>query len=399
MPETILDKTSAYVFKLLTKELPKEYIYHNYDHTYETVKAAEEIGMNVELNKSELEIVLLAAWLHDIGYINGAADHEEKGTEIAEKFLSAEGLAADKIDQVKACIMATKFLTEPTNLMEEVLCDADLVHIGKENYKERNELLREEIDNFKDVDVEQEDWVERELEFLQQHRFYTQYAYHNYGEQKQKNIGWLKKQLNKLEEKEEAKEKMDMKKKELKFKKNKLSVPERGIETMFRVTLRNHINLSAMADSKANIMLSINAIIISITISALFPKFETSPFLIWPTVILLVVCVLSIIFATLSTRPKVTEGKFTKEDIENKKANLLFFGNFFNVELEEFEWGMQEMMKDKDYLYGSMIRDFYFLGKVLSTKYRYLRICYSVFMFGLIISVIAFIIAFRQADF
>jgi hypothetical protein len=99
---------------------------------------------------------------------------------------------------------------------------------------------------------------------------------------------------------------------------------------------------------------------------------------------------LSIIFATLSTRPKITHGTFTKEDIKTKKANLLFFGNFYNSKLVDFEWGMNEMMKDKDFLYGAMIRDLHSLGRVLNKKYRYLRLTYNIFMFGMILSVILF---------
>ena len=98
--------------------------------------------------------------------------------------------------------------------------------------------------------------------------------------------------------------------------------------------------------------------------------------------------------AILATRPHVTSGTFTREDIRAKRANLLFFGNFHRSSLEDFEWGMKEMMKDRDYLYGSMIKDLYYLGRVLGLKYRYLRICYSIFMYGMILVVIAFAIAF-----
>jgi hypothetical protein len=163
---------------------------------------------------------------------------------------------------------------------------------------------------------------------------------------------------------------------------------------MFRAGARTHINLSSMADSKANIMLSINAVIISVTLSVLLPKLDSNTHLILPTIVLLATCVLSIIFATLSTKPKVTRGRFSKEDIEKKRSNLLFFGNFHKMQLEDYEWGMTEMMKDDNFLYGSLSRDLYFLGKVLAEKYRYLRVCYTIFMYGLIASVLAFGIAF-----
>jgi len=141
-------------------------------------------------------------------------------------------------------------------------------------------------------------------------------------------------------------------------------------------------------------MLSINAIIVSITLSTLVPKFDDIPNLVIPTVVLLLVCLIAIIFATLSTRPKITEGRFTRKNIEERNANLLFFGNFYNMSLDDYNWGMLEMIKDEDFLYSSMTRDLYYLGIVLAKKYRYLSYCYTVFMYGLIISVITFAIVF-----
>ena len=90
----------------------------------------------------------------------------------------------------------------------------------------------------------------------------------------------------------------------------------------------------------------------------------------------------------------MTEGKTTSEDVANKTSNLLFFGNFYNMNLDEFHTGMMEMIKDRDFLYSSMTRDLYYLGIVLAKKYRYLRICYGIFMYGLIAAVALFAIAF-----
>ena len=102
------------------------------------------------------------------------------------------------------------------------------------------------------------------------------------------------------------------------------------------------------------------------------------------------------VFSILSTRPKVTSGKFTKEDVAQKKVNLLFFGNFHKMPLEDFQEGMSQLMNDRDYLYKSLMKDLYFLGIVLEKKYRLLRIAYNIFMIGIIISVIAFVIAFEM---
>ena len=99
--------------------------------------------------------------------------------------------------------------------------------------------------------------------------------------------------------------------------------------------MRNHITLSNIADTKANILLSVNAIIVSLALSNLLPKLDnpSNHHLIIPTVIFVAFTVASIILSVLATRPNVTSGKFTKEDVKNKKVNLLFFGNFHKMKL------------------------------------------------------------------
>lgn len=175
----------------------------------------------------------------------------------------------------------------------------------------------------------------------------------------------------------------------------------RAIDTMFRVTLNNHTRLSEIADSKANILLSVNAIIISIVLSSLIPKLDAprNYHLIVPTFILLMSSVVSIIFAIISTRPKVTSGSFTRDEVQQKKVNILFFGNFYKMPLSEYEWAMNELMKDRDALYNTLTKDLYYLGLVLNRKYKLLRITYGIFMTGIIVSVIAFVWAFLDFTF
>ena len=186
-------------------------------------------------------------------------------------------------------------------------------------------------------------------------------------------------------------EKVDKLKK--KVKEAKELTPTRGIETMFRTTSKNHMELSAMADNKANIMISINSIILSVIVSVLIRKLEEYPHMTVPAILLTVVCLTTIVFAILATRPNVSKGKFERLDIVNKETNLLFFGNFHRMALKDYQWGMKEMLQDADYLYGSMIKDIYFLGTVLGKKYRLLRISYTIFMFGFVLSILGFIIA------
>jgi hypothetical protein len=158
------------------------------------------------------------------------------------------------------------------------------------------------------------------------------------------------------------------------------------------------MTLSGMADTKANIMISINSIILSILVSVLIRKFEEYPNLVVPTLIIVVVCLAAIVFSILATRPNVSSGKFTRADIKKKRTNLLFFGNFHKMKLDDYMWGMREMLKDGEYLYGSLTKDIYFLGVVLGKKYHYLRISYTIFMFGFVIAILTFLLSIAFPD-
>jgi len=167
----------------------------------------------------------------------------------------------------------------------------------------------------------------------------------------------------------------------------------KGIQTMLRLTSQNHLRLSEMADRKANILISVNAIIISVILSVLLRKLSTETYLIIPTVLFLLSAVVTIVISILATRPQVTSGSFTMEAVKEKKINLLFFGNFYKTTYEKYDAAMREMMLDTDYLYGSLIKDIFNLGEVLGRKYKLVRIAYNVFMIGIIVSVLAFTIA------
>ena len=169
--------------------------------------------------------------------------------------------------------------------------------------------------------------------------------------------------------------------------------PDKGIETMFRVSSSNHQRLSDMADNKANIMITVNAIILSAVISLLVRRLEDQPYLTIPTIMLITISLVAMVFSILSTRPNIPPGTFSPQDIDEQKVNLLFFGNFYKMNLPDYKAAMLKIMDDRDMLYGNLIMDGYAQGVVLGKKYRLLRLAYNIFMFGLIASVIAFFIA------
>jgi hypothetical protein len=171
----------------------------------------------------------------------------------------------------------------------------------------------------------------------------------------------------------------------------------RGIETMFRTSYRTHINLSNLADTKANIMISINGIIISIIIASIAPGIESNWWLVFPTSVVLLSCTTSMVFAILAARPRISSRLVSLDDVRSNRANILFFGNFVNMEEEDFLTGMKEIMGNSDQLYTNMIRDIYSLGRVLSRKYELVRVSYNIFMVGLSVSVLLFVAVFVMA--
>lgn len=391
----ILQKAEDFVFNLLKDNLSISYTYHNFNHTQKVVTAAKNLILNEGIKDEQAEIILVAAWLHDTGYTKGFAKHEEQSVLIARDFLKKNDKNEDYIEKVSALIKTTEVNETPQTIAEKIIKDADYSHFASTDYMAIGELLREEWKLTQDKTYTDLEWASENRRILVQcHHYFTDFAKENWQAAKDKNIFLLQKEIQKLT-KDKPSTKSDIKKKKL----EKLERPERGVDTMFRVTLSNHTRLSDIADSKANILLSVNAIIISIALSTLIPKLDSpgNAHLIIPTFVLLLFSVISIIFAIMSTRPKVTSGTFTRKDIEDKKVNLLFFGNFHKMPIDEYLWAVNELMKDRDYLYNSMIRDLYYLGLVLDRKYKLLRITYMIFMIGIICSVFAFVWAFMNS--
>ena len=409
--KSLISAAEQYVVNLFSQKIGKDFTFHSFNHTREVVLHTELIAGNYELSEEDHTALILAAWFHDTGYSAGLKKmHEEESQKIAAEFLHKQNAPQSLIDKVKGCIIATRMPQSPSNLIEQIICDADLFHLGTKDFKERNKMLRQEINSLEEEKIGKKEWVNLNIEFLDRHRYFTDYAREMLDPVKKSH---LKDLMEKAGKKKKPAENVSVNEPELAMnpidvatkntsnplvktgvKKPKDPKTERGVVAMFKIMSDSHNNLSQMADSKANIMISVNTIVLSIMVSVLLGKLQFYPEFIVPTIILIIVCLSAVVFAILATRPNISGGRFTREDIQNKQINLLFFGNFFNMELPDYDWAMKEMMKDKDYLYGSMIKDIYFLGVVLARKYKLLRISYSIFMYGLVAAIIAFGLTF-----
>jgi len=421
----ILEQAQHYVRSFFDTHVNDKLIYHNRKHTERVVEAAVQIAQHYQLNDAEFFIVKIAAWFHDIGYLTGdGPGHEERGARMAEAFLEGTGVDRGIIDSIRKCILATQLPQRAVTLVEQIVCDADLYHLGTEEFPDRNKLMRKEAEAVRQRKISKEEWRKGTIRLLESHHYYTDYCRLLLNERQQENLEKLKAKepedeehvLNGLLRQHGLLESVggngnplegllrkagvsddpgggNGEKQAAKEKKNKKKDPGRGIDTVFRITSNNNQRLSSQADSKAHILIQVNAIIISVLLSLLLRKIEDHTNLAIPATMLLFVNLVTIIFSILATRPHIPPGTFTKGDLDDKKVNLLFFGNFYRMSLEEYAGGMLVMMDDADFLYGSLIRDVYYQGIALGKKYLWLRWSYNVFMYGLIASVLAFLVA------
>ncbi|MCX7547800.1 DUF5706 domain-containing protein [Xanthomarina sp. F1114] len=382
MKEELLLQIEIYVAELLNKQLPSTNYYHNAIHTRRVVANAKELAGLEACTEQETFALLVAAWFHDTGYIHTDIGHEVESAKIADAYLKEKEVSEDTLNLVEQLILATKSDYEPKHKLEGIIKDADCGHTASEDFEDISENLMRELNSKNQSYLSEIEWMKQNLEFLKNHSFYSNSAKQLWQPKKEINQLETQKQIDKLSAKENKKEK------NTRF--------GRGVETMFRVQLKNHIELSAIADTKANILLSVNAIIISVALSNLVPKLDSPSnlFLVYPTLILMLFSVASIVLSVLSTRPKISNVAITKDMIRENKTNILFFGNFQKMNLKDFEWGIDYLINNQETLYNSLTKDLYYLGLVLNKKYKLLRITYTVFMFGIIISAAAFIYSY-----
>lgn len=379
----LISQAEDFVTKLFKEEVSDQFAYHNLDHTLTVTEVIKELAEAAGVTGTDYEDLVLSALFHDTGFSKSYVDHEQHSKHIAENFLRAHDVEESRIHQILGCIDATQMWQLPTNKLQMLMKDADTSGLGSVRFVELTEKLRQELNAVKNEGIDELGWDHINLKFLQDHQYFTQEARNRFNGLKKQNLRMIQ-------------EKLGLRKKKNKDKTSKMVTigTSKSAQTQFKTALRNHIDLSAIADGKANTMLSVTSLIISLSLPFLGTSLSTQPHLLIPTIVLLFVCVTAIIFATLATRPISMRGKSTLDDIEAKRSNLFFFGNFYKMQFGDYEQGIRKVVGDDEILDNSITRDLFFLGKALGKKYFYLRWCYNVFMFGIIAAVIAFTIAF-----
>jgi predicted metal-dependent HD superfamily phosphohydrolase len=193
--ESILQLAADYVTKLFNFSLPQEITYHNLTHIKEAVKTVKEIGIKSKLRPCEIEVLLLAAWFHDIGMVYQYNDHEEKSAELCRAFLSAHDYSRENTNRVVKIILSTRLPQQPKNLLEQIMCDADLSYIGKKKFDLRSQQLREEWKNMLGKNFSDYEWLKANIDFLLANKFHTKSAKSLFDKQRKENLAKLQKKI------------------------------------------------------------------------------------------------------------------------------------------------------------------------------------------------------------
>ena len=390
----LVKAAEAYVISLLEKNLSGTCTYHTVQHTELVAKEARALATAAELPKDDTEHMLLAAWFHDTGYLDAYDGHEYRSMTRAAEWLTAQSYPAAGIAVVTDLIRATHRNEAAPTELHKMLVDADMSNLAQEDFQATAELLRAEWEAALGKTYSNPQWAELQINFMLAHKYHSEVGKDRYKKQFKANLKEQRDTLKKLEKKTRKRDEART---------ETFAEPKRGIETMFRTMYSNHMKLSDMADKKASMMIQLNAVLISVIITylgakmgkaaAVAPLMSSNPALTVPITILLITALGSVTTAILSAQPDVTAFNWLKRNpaiATNRRVNLLFFGQFTKLSLDDFQSGMRELMRQKDALYINMTTDVYYLGKVLNRKYSLLRTSYSIFMVGLILTALSF---------
>jgi hypothetical protein len=387
----IIQKIEEHILQLFNKKSSSQLIFHDYRRAVEISKTIHDIGIysgHHEFSK-EIEVAKIASWFLAVGKLFNYATSIEISKSAAVTFLQEHEYLNEDINAVINCMENSH---TPEQIDAQFLHDASLAYWATSNNARLSPLMKLEEELILDKKYEVLEWEQKHLEELLKAKFYTPYGQMVFSPIMNQNIVVQKKKTDNIAVKLNGKKTVEEGRLWNKFQGLEPKIPQRGIQTFFRAVYQNHIQLSAIADNKANMMTGINTILVSVVISIITYTniTETITATAMPLAIFLLTALVSMIFSVVSASPRVTRTNKKGDDAIDARKNVAFFGNFSGMELEEFEQAMDAMMRDDELIYGNMTRDLYYLGKTLDKKYRLLRISYHVFLGGFVASILLF---------
>jgi|694.fasta_scaffold92099_3 hypothetical protein len=360
-----------------------------YNLVLKLAKQCNILGIQGSFARQDLLIAQLSALFLYAGIQIPGGNHEDGGFELAKKFLNENGVDDETIESVKDCLCAVVPPQLPINISGQLLCDSLNSFLVIKNHCSLDDLhfFISGISSGDEKKGKYEGW----LNHLENLVFFTDPAKKEFDKSIKKKVSWLKNNLSVGENAEElpiAKEKEDSP--DI-FSEAK---PDRGAATLFRNASREHIAMLSIVHQKSGFLLSFNSILLSVVLSILSTKLTEFPHLLIPTVMLVVTCLGTIIFTILATKPMIIRNR--KDPLARDTFNVMFFGHYVHLDWQEYNKQIKVISNNVESTVEVLSKNIYYQGVVLDKKYRLLLIAYKIFLYGLIISVSAFLISFFQ---
>lgn len=188
----LIEKARAHCYRLIEQSRCSKLPFHNWEHTQNVVRNVKEISSAEKIDLSELNLLVLAAYFHDVGHVKEAENHEKISCQYADDFLEKNGCNKENIKTVQNIIMTTVMPQNPQTELQRIICDADLAHLGKVSFGSQNEKLRREWSYYGNAEFSDREWFEMNIHFLERHSFHTEFAKKHFTNQKTENIEILK---------------------------------------------------------------------------------------------------------------------------------------------------------------------------------------------------------------
>lgn len=392
-----LHETALFVKEYFTTEFSAAFCFHNYSRTVNIVRNCDAIGVAMKLKNEEQKYLHIAAWFLETGYAKNYEQPQKESVLNVTTYLTQKGIDSEIIKTIEEVILATRIPQQPLTLMAQIICDASMYHLAEKDIMNNVENLRQEIKTIQQKEYSIKDWLAKMITDINEHFYFTSEAKDLFEKKKQKHKAVLQKQLDELQNFSEEQTEANSTVTTPNFNNNpsfeeiKL---ERGVETFFRITERRHMELSTKAHDKAGLLISVNSIVISIVLSVLITKLEDNKFLLLPTLFLIITCAVTIVLSIISTRPRILKINSKNKHTAHDEVNILFFADSTKLSLHDYKAEMKKTYENKTLLYDSLSRDIYYQGLVLVWKYKYINIAYNIFMYGFIITILSFMIAF-----
>lgn len=381
-PAALLARARSWVLDLFNQHADRRLFWHNFSHTNELVQLCSSLSQGGDLEEEDLTALYTAAWFGFTGWMFDPSEPLSASRQLALQFLQAEQQSERLRQKVSYLLGLTELTERPGNPTGQVLWDALVALEYADNYTESQKLRRKEREELSGEVIPGAVWRQEELERLRGLQCFT-------AEGKARYEPTLARHMRELERRVSDQSPATPRE-------EPAVRPTNGnpVSTYFRSAYQTHIHLSAIADRKAQMLLSVNALLISVLITVLSYSnlAETRPMLLIPIMLFLLFGLSSLLFAVLSVRPRVSRNPLNGLPETEFRCSLLFFGHYTQMDADRYVEEMTALCADGAELQKAMHRDLHALGTVLDHKFRTVGLAYNLFLAGAIGGVVSFLL-------